>query len=493
MIPSNLVPILLNKDTLSPKLYVLFGCLSLLCFGLSIQQEAPVLSLLPLGLLAFLVLIFKPIYTNYLLLISLPLALDVPLPSGLNTDFPSEQFLWILTPITVILVMRRFNYDIYQFIKHPLSVILLVSIVWLLITSIFSEIPVRSLKFFLAKLWYIIPFFYFYGIFAYKSDSSWRTHLWLVLIPLTLVTFQTIMKHWLLYAWDFHDINFAVLPYFHNHVDYAAQIALVLPTLFFLRRWYPKHTVKRLIINVSMAILLFGMLTAYTRAAYLAFAMACGYYLVVHYKITKLVLVVAFIGTSIGFFYLIHNKKYLDYRPSLDTVIHTDFNSLVSATTELKDASTMERYHRWIGAIRSLPEHPIMGYGPNNFYNFYRRFTVTSFTTYISDNFDQSGVHCYFIMTAMEQGLVGLLILLIFTAAIFIHAQRIWHETTDPRRKDVVMSAIMMLVVNYAFNLMNDFIESDELGSFYFISIAMLVACDLKNKKELKLSASLNK
>ena len=48
----------------------------------------------------------------------------------------------------------------------------------------------------------------------------------------------------------------------------------------------------------------------------------------------------------------------------------------------------------------------------SNFYPNYQARTVRSFTTYVSDNPERSGIHNYYLMTAVEQGIPGLLVYL---------------------------------------------------------------------------------
>jgi O-antigen ligase len=66
----------------------------------------------------------------------------------------------------------------------------------------------------------------------------------------------------------------------------------------------------------------------------------------------------------------------------------------------------------------------ILGFGPGGFYNYYQSYTLSQFTTYVSNNPDRSSTHNYFLMTAVEQGLPGLLIFLGIIFMYFKQAQR---------------------------------------------------------------------
>ena len=46
------------------------------------------------------------------------------------------------------------------------------------------------------------------------------------------------------------------------------------------------------------------------------------------------------------------------------------------------------------------------------------------------------------------------------------------------------MFILLSLVVIYVFLIINDMIETDKVGSFYFLSLAMLARIDLLNLRE---------
>jgi len=47
------------------------------------------------------------------------------------------------------------------------------------------------------------------------------------------------------------------------------------------------------------------------------------------------------------------------------------------------------------------------------------------------------------------------------------------------------MALLLSLIIVDALLLINDMIETDKVGSFFFMNMAMLVNIDLANKKEL--------
>ena len=48
----------------------------------------------------------------------------------------------------------------------------------------------------------------------------------------------------------------------------------------------------------------------------------------------------------------------------------------------------------------------------------------------------------------------------------------------------IIMAVTLCTVVMDAFLLINDMVETDKVGTFYYINIAMLIVADLRNKEE---------
>jgi O-antigen ligase len=104
---------------------------------------------------------------------------------------------------------------------------------------------------------------------------------------------------------------------------------------------------------------------------------------------------------------------------------------------------------------------------------------VTSFTTYVSDNEEQSGIHSYFLLVLVEQGVLGLLLFLTLSFYVLLRGEQIYHRCQDPGRRRIVLMVLLSTVVIDAFLIINDLIETDKVGSFFFLAMAILVNQDL--------------
>lgn len=442
--------------------------------------ETPIPLLFP-ALIAFvfqLLIDYEKIY--FLLFLSIPVSTEVFLTDHLATDLPTEPLIVGLMVIYfLILLTKPLSFD-RKFIKHPLSLLILGHVAWIAVTTFTSSAIGFSFKFLLAKVWYVVSFFYFAG-YLIKDEKKVNFLLWLVAIPLTLATTKVIIHHGSL-AFGFKTINEACPPFFRNHVNYAAILSVFLPFLYYLRKW--NIGLKKRFLEIALGVVVFGVITAYTRAAYVALAIVPVAYWIIRLRLVKLAAVIATIFIIGILSFLITENKFLELVPTDQTVAHTELSDIVSSTTELKDVSTMERYYRWIAGAEMIAKKPVLGFGPGNFYHFYKHYTLNRFSTYVSDNPEKSGIHNYYLMTTLEQGVIGLIIFLLLIYTTIIYGEQVYHESKTRIRRDLVMSAILSTIVIDAFLLINDMIETDKIGSFFFFNIAIIVIIDLANKRE---------
>ena len=478
------MPATLSADfQIKEKLFWVLGAITALSVCYAIVADEELLLGIPFVLiLAYQTLVnYRPIY--FLLFATIPLSTEFFFSNGLSTDLPSEPLIVSLMLVYVIQALTRPDLINGKFFRHPLTLLLIAHFLWIAFAAILSSNPTVSIKFTIAKFWYLVTFFFLTGHLMRNERQSWKLWWWII-IPLTLATLKVILHHASM-DFGFKEINRATSPFFRNHVNYAAILALILPMLWFFWGRYRRWTMAWWVLAAAASVLFFGVLTAYTRAAYVALFLAAAMYFVIKLRLIRWALLGAVLVVPMFFGYMIYNNKFMDFAPSERTVSHVEFSGIVAATYKMEDVSTSERYYRWIAGIRMSTEHPISGVGPGNFYFFYKQFTLNRFATYVSNNPEKSGIHNYYLMTLVEQGLPGLLIFLAMMLYTLILGERVYHESgNNINRKALVMGLMLMLTVIDAFLLMNDMIETDKVGSFFFFSMAILINLDLLNRKE---------
>jgi O-antigen ligase len=85
-------------------------------------------------------------------------------------------------------------------------------------------------------------------------------------------------------------------------------------------------------------------------------------------------------------------------------------------------------------------------------------------------------------MMAVEEGLPGLFFFMLFCVVVMLRGEKVYHQTTDRRMRVGLLSALLCFVLINILMLMNDFIETDKIGSLFFLSAAILVNVDLRNR-----------
>lgn len=422
---------------------------------------------------------FKKIF--WLLIACLPLSTEIVLPNGFGTDLPTEPLMVGLTGLTFLFALHHTDRLRGDYLRHPITLLLLGHVSWVLVSTVTSDLAFVSIKFFLAKLWYVVPFYFLAG-YILRDQTDLRRLFWVFFLPLLLTVCIIMVRHGL-QGFTFNAIHYVLSPFQRNHVNYAAILAYFFPVLFFARSWYRKGSTLWWFLTGSVLFFLLAVYLTYTRAAYVALFGAVVMYVVFRLRLVRWVLIGAVIAVALGLGYFIRNNTYLEYAPNYDrTVTHYEFDNLIEATYKMEDISTMERVYRWVAGFNMTEENPIFGFGPGNFVNFYERYTVTSFRTYVSDNPERSGIHSYYLMTLVEQGIVGVLIFLVFTFAVLLAGERIYHQTRDPVEKNTVMAFLLTIVVVDAFQIINDLLETDKVGPFFFVAVAVLVRQDLRNQ-----------
>ena len=456
-----------------------FAALVFLMVFVAIYKELYLLALAPFAVLALILVIKDYSLLYYGFWIVLPFSIEFYLGS-FGTDLPTEPIMLALTFIGLVLMIVNFKKLPINTLYHPISALLMIHLIWLLFTSLFSQSPTVSFKFFLAKIWYVVPFFFLTFHFI-KGQLGIEKITRLLIIFLSMAVMIVLSRH-ALEGFTFDTSHQVVRPIFRNHVSYSAILVVFLPFIWAFYRNNKIEKYNKTLLAV-LALFVIGTYFSYTRAAQLCLVIAVGAFFIFKFRLAKIAIASSLIVAILGSVYLVNDNKYLDYTPDFEkTIAHTKFDNLIEATYKMQDISTMERVYRWVAAKYMIEDRPMLGFGPGSFYFHYQKYTVNGFETYVSDNPEKSGIHNYYLMTLVEQGLIGLSIFLGLVIAIIIYGERLYHRLTDQNEKNYVMAAILSTIVICALLIINDLIEVDKVGPFFFLNASLIVLFDLKSR-----------
>lgn len=411
----------------------------------------------------------------------IPFSIELDLPGGFSTDFPAEPMMWMVCILLIGYVFVHHQKLDFSFLFHPVFILLLLHFFWIIVTTILSDVPLISVKYTLAKSWYLVCFI-LVPLLLFRDVTDFRQWGLYVLVPIVITIVIILIRH-SRDGFAFAMINQAVMPIYRNHVDYAALLGIIFPYLWILRSWFKSPGLK-ILLAVSIILFLAGIYFSYTRAAWLCVPLGLGVYFLIRLRLLRFLipLSVALGLTLVG--WLAFDNTYLDFAPDYEKAItHQKFDDLVSATYRMEDISTVERFYRWVAGYYMVIDKPLTGFGPASFYSLYHSYVDRHFTTYVSDNPEQSGMHNYYLMVAVEQGAIGLAIFLLLIASVLMFGEQLYSRMRDPVRKLFLMAALVSFTCNLFVLTLNDMVETDKLGGFFFISIAIVILFGITEKR----------
>jgi O-antigen ligase len=421
---------------------------------------------------------FRRIYL--LIWATIPFAIEVNLPGGLSTDFPAEMLMWLsclLFLSYLFLYHKRIN---FRFILHPLFIILAIHFFWIIVTTIVSTEPLISIKYTLAKSWYLVCFILI-PLILFAEIKDFKQWGLFFLIPLVITIIIIMIRHGQ-HGFKFESINAAVVPIYRNHVDYACTLGIILPFVWFLRRWF-KDPLARSFLLVAIILILAGIFFSFTRAAWVSVPLAIGIYFIIKFRLMRAVIPIALGVSIIVIGWLGYKNRYIDFSPDYEkAVTHQKFNDVLSATYKMEDISTVERFYRWVAGYYMVIEKPIAGFGPGSFYSRYHSYVDRHFRTYVSDNPEHSGMHNYYLMTAVEQGIIGLIIFMGLIVMVLLYGERLYHTLPKGPYKELLMAALVSFCCILFILTLNDMVETDKVGSFFFFCIAIVIVVAIQTK-----------
>lgn len=476
------------KTLLISKLGILFSSIAFICFNtLLIANEY--YFLLPLPLLLFIV--YLGLFRIDTLLLAIvfftPLSFNFEDLSigGIGFYFPTEPLLLALMLVFIGKSLLNKYWKSSTHLNHPLSIIIIIQLLWILITSISSEFPIVSIKFLLSRAWFIFPI-YFLSIHLFKKDIN-KIYQFLLafILPLSIVLIVTLFKHASM-GFSEEAGHWVMWPFFKDHTSYGAIVALFIPIIIGLIMHYKKQYSIRMLLQFALTVFLIALYFSYTRAAWLSVVGALGIYLLFYFKISFKWIALLMTFISIG---LLVNSTEISYLLEKNNSEHTTENfseRLESMSNISSDASNLERFNRWNCAIKLFKERPFFGWGPGTYSFVYAPFQDASDLTIISTNFGDGGnAHSEYLGPLAEQGLFGMLLMIGLVFCFFYRASWLYIKTKNQQVKAMTMMLILSLATYFSHGILNNYLDTDKASVPIWGMLAIFVALDCYHSKNI--------
>ena len=434
--------------------------------------------LMALPLLGLLIVLFAFRLEIGFLIIALftPFAIDFALIPKMELSIPVEPMMILFSAIFIFRVLVADTYDL-RIIKHPVTICILAMLVWMLVTSITSEMPMVSFKYLAARMWFMFPFF-FAATQIFRSIKRVKQFFWCYAFSLLVVIIISTVKTVSNFS-DLQTLHRVMQPFYNDHTAYGVTIALFVPVAFYFAIQKQNNLFTKIFSIVALCILVMGLIFSYSRAAWISVVgtIAVFYAIKMGMKI-KWMLVIAGVGIALFFTYQA-DVLYKLGKNSQDSSynIADQVRSISNIST---DASNVERLNRWASALRMFEERPILGWGPGTYQFIYGRYQRSYQLSTISTNSGNRGnAHSEYIGPLADEGVFGTICIVLVFGMTFATGIKVYRNAKDKRISNLAIAFTLGLFTYYVHGIFNNFLDTDKLSVPFWGFTAVIVALDL--------------
>ena len=418
------------------------------------------------------------VYLLKFIALLLPFSVEMPLSSSSMILFPGEILVGIagLTLFIDIILRpelfrRYFSGEVFYAL--PLVFIYIIS-------SLFSTIPMVSVKFIFIHITYILVFLFFL-----KNTLSKHPQLFIQLVTLYSLSFALVIAY---ATFRFGQMGFnpvvvkgIFLPFYKDHTITGAT-AGILSAYWFANAFNSQKLTDRMIQLLAGLFFLYAVFLTHSRAAiYSLLAFACIWMILrlkIHYRYLVLTGAIAMFLAVIFHQQLYDRLYYNKYVSRKQTMEWPEFLKSVGNVTT--DESNVERLNRWYSGVKMFMVRPVTGFGPGTYQFAYipyqkpelmNRLTVKD-PMKIPEN-SGGTAHSEYILSLSEMGVPGFVALLLllyrWSVIAFIKARQ------HPGRKWIIVA--FSAISTYLFHaLFNNFLDTDKFAFLFWGMAAYLIA-----------------
>ena len=440
---------------------------------------APILPVL----VAILLLAFFALDKLVLLIVFLtPLSVNLTdIGLGVGLTLPTDPLLFGVMLIFILKLFAENKFD-KRIADHPITLAICVNLVWIAVTTITSEMPLVSLKYFISRLWYVITFFLVMTQ-LFKDFKNIKLFLALYLVGFVGIIGYTIVHHGI-FGFTEQAAHWVMSPFFNDHTSYGAALAMFYPLLIALVFGSSYSRSWKVIFALVLILFSIALVLSYTRAAWVSLIGALGVYLFMRFRVkftTILALAgVFFIALFISFDTIVMKLEKNRQDSSAEFTEH-----IQSITNISTDASNLERLNRWSSAWRMFKARPFVGWGPGTYMFQYAPFQHSSEKTRISTNAGDAGnAHSEYIGPLAESGVFGMLSFLLVIICVVYYAVKLYPRMQNKEHRLYLVSLFLGLVTYLIHGILNNFLDTDKASAPFWGFVAAIVAIEVYHTKK---------
>lgn len=440
---------------------------------------------LPIVLGILLLYIFSLDKVMLLISFIVPLSMVFEEFEELTVSIPAEP---LLTGVLVLFIAKLLydgKYD-RSIARHPVSISIYCLLIWMLVTTITSQMPVVSIKFLISRLWFIVPSFFFCALLFKKSKNiDW--FIWLYIASLCFVVVYTTIVHYQ-HGFDNESAHWVMSPFYNDHTAYGAALAiyLILAITYAFIPGIKKQ--RRMVIWGVIALLSIAMILSSCRAAWVSLAAAIAVLACVLLKI-KFRWILATLAVIVGLFFAFQHQIIDALEHNSQDASGDVVENIQSITNISTDASNLERFNRWNSAFRLFADRPVFGWGPGTYQFVYAPYQMSKDKTIISTNAGDGGnAHSEYIGPLAEQGFMGTLLVLTFVITVIYTGFKAYRKAKNKKAKVLALGSTLAFFSYFVHGFLNNFLDTDKLAVPVWSCAALIVVLDLyySNQEEFE-------
>jgi len=432
---------------------------------------------LPLLLGVLLLYCFSLDTVLFLIAFLTPLSINIEgLGVGLSLSVPVEPMLVGVLFFFIAKLLQDKKFDI-GIARHPISLVIYLMFIWIIITTITSELPLVSAKYLLSRIWFVIPA-YFVCAKLFKDPNNINKFVWLYIAGLIIVVIYTTINH-ALNGFSGNSAHWVMTPFYNDHTAYGAALAiyLVLSGAFI---FIPNiKTSRRIMIIACFSILLLGTYLSACRAAWLSLVAVVGVLVCVLLRIKFkyiLTIIIALVALFFTFRHQIIDVMERNEQDSSNNLVE----HIQSITNISTDASNLERLNRWSSALRLFEERPFFGWGPGTYQFVYAPFQLSANKTIITTNYGDGGnAHSEYIGALAEMGVIGSFIVILLVAVSIYKGLTTYKKAKNKESKILVLAATLAIISYFTHGVLNNFLDTDKLAIPVWSCLAIITVIDV--------------
>lgn len=395
---------------------------------------------------------------------------------GFTIDLPTEPVIVAIMCLFFFRLLYERSYDL-RVLRHPIAVFLILNLIWMLVTSVTSELPLVSFKYLISRLWFVTTFF-FMGIYLFKKVENMRHFMWLFGGALAIVVILVTYKHSGV-GFERNMGYWAVRPFFNDHTHYSAVLALVAPFFIVMSFNRAGSALRRRIALAIFILFCVGILFSYSRASWLSLMVAAAGFIILVFRL-KFRFIMAGLILLLGTLYMFQTEIIMELERNQQESSGDFAEHVRSISNITSDASNLERINRWRSAYRMYEERPLLGWGPGTYQFVYAPFQRSEDYTIITTHFgDLGNAHSEYIGPLAESGLPGMLTFTALALAVLATGVKLYKKAPTREMRLMALGISLGFITYFTHGLLNNFLDTDKASVPFWGMMAILVAMDV--------------